>query len=217
MRVGGNSTAELSNLYPQMDRQREKVTGRSLRGAKRKQDLLAARAHMIDLMFSNQNFRFQLILVAGAIALLYLSIGCNAFAGRVEEQICDVSADYALGIEDYPETIRLHAEAVRKDPKNALAHYHLGFAQGVMGNRRAEVTEYKRAEALGLKLGFISQLGIGANRKWRPERSDRQSATSGAPGWRTFGVAFQSSPRRGAAWNAGERGTRDSCIATLES
>jgi hypothetical protein len=33
------------------------------------QDLLAARVHVIDLMFSNQNFRFQLILVAGAIAV----------------------------------------------------------------------------------------------------------------------------------------------------
>src|SRR5216683_3888734 len=115
-------------------------------------DLLTARAHIIDLTFSNQNFRFQMVLVAGAIALLYPWIGCNAFAGGTEEQVCDVSADYALGIEDYSETIRLHAEVVRKAPENALAHYHLGFAQGVMGNRTAEVTEYKRAEALGLRM-----------------------------------------------------------------
>jgi len=93
-----------------------------------------------------------MVLVAGAIALLYPWIGCNAFAGGTEEQVCDVSADYALGIEDYSETIRLHAEVVRKAPENALAHYHLGFAQGVMGNRTAEVTEYKRAEALGLRM-----------------------------------------------------------------
>jgi tetratricopeptide (TPR) repeat protein len=103
-------------------------------------------------MFSDQNFRFQLVLVAGAIVLLYPWIGCNAFAGGTEEQVCDVSADYALGIEDYSGTIRLHAEVVRKAPENALAHYHLGFAQGVMGNRTAEVAEYKRAEALGLRI-----------------------------------------------------------------
>ncbi len=42
-------------------------------------DLLTARAHIIDLTFSNQNFRFQMVLVAGAIALLYPWIGCNAF------------------------------------------------------------------------------------------------------------------------------------------
>ena len=102
-------------------------------------------------MFSNQNFRFQLILVAGAIALLYLWIGCNAFAGGTEEQVCDVGADYSLGVEDYLEAIRLHSEVVRRSPDNALAHYHLGFAQGVMGNRRAEVREYQRAAALGLR------------------------------------------------------------------
>jgi tetratricopeptide (TPR) repeat protein len=106
---------------------------------------------IIDLMFSNQNFRFQLVLVTGAIALLYSWIRCNAFAGGTEEQVCDVSADYALGMEDYSETIHLHAEVVRKAPENALAHYHLGFAQGVMGNRTAELREYQRAVALGLR------------------------------------------------------------------
>jgi Flp pilus assembly protein TadD len=46
---------------------------------------------------------------------------------------------------------RLHAEVVRKHPDNALAHYHLGFAQGMTGNRTAEVREYQRAAALGLR------------------------------------------------------------------
>jgi tetratricopeptide (TPR) repeat protein len=40
---------------------------------------------------------------------------------------------------------------VRKHPDNVLAHYHLGFAQGMMGNRTAEVREYQRAESLGLR------------------------------------------------------------------
>src|SRR5208337_3312619 len=86
-----------------------------------------------------------------AILVLSLSIGCNAIAGRAEEQVCDVRADYSLGVEDYPEAIRLHREVVRKHPDNALAHYHLGFAQGIMGNKTAEISEYQRAEALGLR------------------------------------------------------------------
>jgi tetratricopeptide (TPR) repeat protein len=105
---------------------------------------------IIDLMFSNQNFRFQLVLVTGAIALLYSWIRCNAFAGGTEEQVCDVSADYALSMEDYSETIRLHAEIVHRHPDNALAHYHLGFAEGMLGNTKAELREYQRAAALGL-------------------------------------------------------------------
>jgi tetratricopeptide (TPR) repeat protein len=101
-------------------------------------------------MSSNQNSRVELVLVA-AILLLLLLIVDNGIAGGTEEQVCDVRADYVLGIEDYPEAILLHAEVVRKAPENALAHYHLGFAQGAMGNRTAEITEYKRADALGLR------------------------------------------------------------------
>jgi Flp pilus assembly protein TadD len=101
-------------------------------------------------MSSNQNSRVELVLVA-AILLLLLLIVDNEIAGGTEEQVCDVRADYVLGIEDYPEAIRLHAEVVRKAPENALAHYHLGFAQGEMGNRTAELSEYQRAAALGLR------------------------------------------------------------------
>jgi tetratricopeptide (TPR) repeat protein len=86
-----------------------------------------------------------------AILLLSLSIACIASASGVEQQVCDVRADYSLGVEDYPEAIRLHSEVVRKHPDNALAHYHLGFAQGMMGNGTAEVGEYQRAAALGLR------------------------------------------------------------------
>jgi len=102
-------------------------------------------------MFRNQNSRFQRVLVVAAILLLSLSIERNAIAGRAEEQVCDVGADYSLGIEDYSETIRRHVEVVREHPENALAHYHLGFAQGMMGNKTAEISEYQRAKALGLR------------------------------------------------------------------
>jgi tetratricopeptide (TPR) repeat protein len=101
------------------------------------------------------------------ILLLSLSIACNAIAGGAEEQVCNVRADYVLGVEDYSEAIRLHAEVVRKHPNNALALYHLGFAEGMMGDKKAEVREYRRAAALGLRnwdlflnLG-LAQLEIG--------------------------------------------------------
>lgn len=90
------------------------------------------------------------IAFASAILLLLLGIARNASADGSEQQVCDVGADYALGVENYPEAVRLHAEVVRKRPDDALAHYHLGFAEGMMGNRTAELKEYQRAAALGL-------------------------------------------------------------------
>jgi tetratricopeptide (TPR) repeat protein len=91
------------------------------------------------------------IAFAAAVLLLSLGIARIACAGGADQQVCDVGADYALGVEDYPKAIRLHAEIVRKHPDNALAHYHLGFAEGMVGNRTAELSEYQRAAALGLR------------------------------------------------------------------
>jgi protein O-GlcNAc transferase len=93
------------------------------------------------------------IKIAFGVAILLLSLGIAymAYVGEGDQQICDDGADYALGIEDYSVAIRLHAEVVRKNPDNALAHYHLGFAEGMIGNKTAEVREYQRAAALGLR------------------------------------------------------------------
>jgi Flp pilus assembly protein TadD len=91
-----------------------------------------------------------LIVVAVFISLLSIWIPNVAIAGGAEQQVCDVGADYLLGVEDYLEAIRLHVEVVRKQPGNALAHYHLGFALGMLGDRLAEVREYRQAEMLGL-------------------------------------------------------------------
>jgi tetratricopeptide (TPR) repeat protein len=86
-----------------------------------------------------------------AFLLLSLAIGTRSFAGADDGQVCDVNADYSLGVEDYSETIRRHVEVVRQHPDNAIAHYHLGFAQGMAGDRTAEIREYQRAQALGLR------------------------------------------------------------------
>ncbi|HTT75367.1 MAG TPA: tetratricopeptide repeat protein [Candidatus Binataceae bacterium] len=77
---------------------------------------------------------------------------CNrCFAASIgRDQICDINADYALGIENYPLAVRLYRAFLRSHPASALAHYHLGFAYGMLGNDDAEVAEYQRAVALGL-------------------------------------------------------------------
>jgi Flp pilus assembly protein TadD len=95
--------------------------------------------------------RVSLALFGLVILLLSLGIARIACAGGDEQRVCDVRADYALGIEDYTEAIRLHAAIVRRHPHDALAQYHLGFAEGMMGNRTAELREYRRAAALGLR------------------------------------------------------------------
>ena len=101
------------------------------------------------------------------------SVGAARLVARSDEQICDVDADYSLGIEDYSKAIRLHREIVRKSPQNALAHYHLGFALGMVGNRTAEVEEYQRAAALGLRTwDLFLNLGLA-----QVERGDLRAAT----------------------------------------
>ena len=89
-----------------------------------------------------------------ALGILLISPGteCMANANGGEQQICDVRADYALGIENYSEAVTLHSELLRSRPDNALARYHLGFAEGMLGDRTAELEEFKRAAALGLRL-----------------------------------------------------------------
>jgi Flp pilus assembly protein TadD len=66
------------------------------------------------------------------------------------DAVCDVEADYALGLENYSEAIRLHQKLLSAHPGNALAHYHLGFAYGMVGRTEDEIREYVAAMTLGL-------------------------------------------------------------------
>ncbi len=70
---------------------------------------------------------------------------------NTEDQICDVAADAALGAEDYSRAIAQHQRILAHTPKDALAHYHLGFAYGMAGRRDRELEEYRRAAELGLR------------------------------------------------------------------
>jgi tetratricopeptide (TPR) repeat protein len=71
-------------------------------------------------------------------------------SGSQDEQVCDPLADYFLGMEDYPEAIRRHQLVIKEHPDNALAHYHLGFSFGLMGQHQQELAEYEKAVNLGL-------------------------------------------------------------------
>lgn len=94
--------------------------------------------------------RLASLVFAATIVLLSFLMGGNSIAGVADEHICDVRADYSLGVENYSEAIRRHVQVLNEHPDNAVAHYHLGFALGMVGDRMAEVREYQRAEALGL-------------------------------------------------------------------
>lgn len=92
----------------------------------------------------------SLVFTATIVLVLFLT-GGNSIAGVTDEHVCDVRADYSLGVEDYTEAVRRHVQVLNRHPDNAVAHYHLGFALGMVGNTMAEIREYRRAEALGLK------------------------------------------------------------------
>ncbi|HKV52999.1 MAG TPA: tetratricopeptide repeat protein [Candidatus Binataceae bacterium] len=68
-----------------------------------------------------------------------------------DDQVCDATADYFLGVEDYPEAVKSHLRVISAHPNDALAHYHLGFAYGMLGRRDDELVEYRRAINLGLR------------------------------------------------------------------
>lgn len=94
------------------------------------------------------------VAIIGTLALSLVLAGitvANAAGNRSDGQVCDATADYFLGQEDYGEAIAIHQRLTEAHPADALAHYHLGFAYGMSGDRRREIGEYRKAEALGLR------------------------------------------------------------------
>src|SRR6267378_4000897 len=99
-------------------------------------------------------------IVAIAFVLL-LSPIAESRAATSEDEICDVNADFALGLADYPAAIALHRKFLRSHRDNALAHYHLGFAYGMTGRTTDEINEYLTAARLGLdKWDLFLNLGL---------------------------------------------------------
>jgi hypothetical protein len=100
-------------------------------------------------------------IAAVALVLLSWAMITVSWAAPSESEICDVSADSALGLEDYPAAIALHRKFLRSHRDDALAHYHLGFAYGVTGHAAYEVKEYLVAVGLGLhKWDLFLNLGL---------------------------------------------------------
>jgi tetratricopeptide (TPR) repeat protein len=99
-----------------------------------------------------------LIMLAGASIATAGTAGTRATSGtgaaagtQSSEQVCDATADYFLGMEDYGEAVATHRQVLAAHPADALAHYHLGFAYGMTGDRQREIAEYQKAAALGLR------------------------------------------------------------------
>jgi tetratricopeptide (TPR) repeat protein len=102
----------------------------------------------------------RLRVAAIALALIFPGV-TSSWAAAPQEEICDVNADFVLGLEDYPAAIALHRKVLRTHNGNALAHYHLGFAYSMTGRTREEISEYLAAARLGLhKWDLFLNLGL---------------------------------------------------------
>jgi tetratricopeptide (TPR) repeat protein len=91
------------------------------------------------------------IVFAVAALLMVFSAVTSSAAMTAKERVCDVAADIALGLGDYPTAITLHRRLLQSEGNNALAHYHLGFAYGMVGRTTEEISEYSAAIGLGFK------------------------------------------------------------------
>jgi tetratricopeptide (TPR) repeat protein len=101
------------------------------------------------------------LLFAAIVLALLLPCVASSWAAISKEEICDVDADFALGLQDYPAAITLHRKVLRANKNNALAHYHLGFAYGMTGRKTDEINEYLAAARLGLdKWDLFLNLGL---------------------------------------------------------
>src|SRR5712691_11612676 len=120
---------------------------------------MEAAEQMLMAMRKDRWFRgFLLVVLLAGLFGREATAMAGAFSGN---EICDAKADYFLGVEDYPETAKLHRLLLAAHPNDALAHYHLGFAYGMLGRHGEELAEYRRAASLGLKQwDFFLNLGL---------------------------------------------------------
>jgi tetratricopeptide (TPR) repeat protein len=122
-------------------------------------------------------------LAALILSIVFLTVA-HSWASASKDEICDINADYALGREDYPAAILMHRNVLRAHSSNALAHYHLGFAYGMIGKTKDEVSEYLLAVKLGLNnWDLFLNLGLAylAQSNWPNAVKSLQTAVAHGP------------------------------------
>ncbi len=98
---------------------------------------------------------------ATVLLILLSAVVVSTRAAAADEEVCDGPADFALGREDYASAVTLHHKHLSSHPSDALAHYHLGFAYGMLGRPADEISEYLAAVNLGLhKWDLFLNLGL---------------------------------------------------------
>src|SRR5260221_5355162 len=103
----------------------------------------------------------RLIFIVAIALVILLSVIAGSWAATSEDEVCDLNADFALGLADYPAAIALHRKFLHSHRDNALAHYHLGFAYGMTARKTDEINEYLAAARLGLdKWDLFLNLGL---------------------------------------------------------
>lgn len=86
-----------------------------------------------------------------ALAAVLAAAGPAVADASSEMVTCDATADYPMLTQNYPQAVRLHLRVLAEHPDNALGHYHLGFAYGMLGDHAQELVQYRKAADLGLK------------------------------------------------------------------
>lgn len=152
--------------------------------------------------------RFAVVLSLFGIIATILMSSTRAIERNSSSDVCDLDADYLLGIEQYPEAISAHVQYLQAHPNDALAHYHLGFAYAMIGRFPDEMAEYKRASALGLKKWDL-YLNIGIAYLQRNDYPDALTAlhravalgSNHAEGHFNLALAYERAGQRSAALN----------------
>ncbi len=135
------------------------VAGRKNDRFDRKKETLT----IVDTMLNTSDLRVFNRIVLAALFLAFL-IGCTK-GYRLRSQtdaICEEKADQAVQRGNYELGIQLHLDFLKKQPENALARYHLGYAYGMLGDHKKEIDSYEKAVALGYEgdANFYYNLGM---------------------------------------------------------
>ena len=119
-------------------------------------------------MTNRKSFRLWVSLCGLMFSLSAVCVGggCSkVLSGKSAEPVkgwtCNKEADEAMKRNDYEAGISLHERFLEKEPENALALYHLGYAYGQIGEHLREVSYYEKAIALGFREeGMFFNMGM---------------------------------------------------------